>query len=170
VDLIVRALGSIAKESPAVAPHLLLVGTIDKDVFHGDQANIRRAIAEAGVESLVHWTGFLPDEELRHLHSGAVALLLPSACEGFGLPAVEAAACGTAVIATTQSPLPALLAGGGLFIPPGDQAALTAALRTLLGDETARAGMARTARERAGVLSWEGGAEAALGALREAAA
>lgn len=169
VDAIVRAHAAVAKEMSA-PPHLLLVGTIDKDVFHGDQAKIRRAISEAGTEALVHWTGFLPDGELRHLHSGAVALLLPSACEGFGLPAVEAAACGTPVVATTASPLPQLLEGGGIFVTPGDAPALEAALRTLLTDDLGRARMARIALERARALSWRRGAEAAMAALHEAAA
>ncbi len=169
VDAIVRAHAVVAREL-AEPPHLLLVGTIDKDVFHGDQANIRRAIADAGTEALVHWTGFVPDEELRHLHSGAVTLLLPSANEGYGLPAVEAAACGAPVIATLASPLPQLLEGGGIFVRPGDDAALVAALRLMLTDEPARAAMGRVARERAAALSWARGAEAALGALREAAA
>ena len=110
------------------------------------------------------------DDELRHLHSGAVALLLPSACEGFGLPAVEAAACGAAVIATTASPLPELLAGGGEFVPPADAGALEAAMRRLLNDEPYRRGLAATARVRAQARSWDRGAAAALAALREAAA
>ncbi len=169
VDAIVRAHAALCR-GLAEPPHLLLVGTVDKDVFHGDQAGIRRAIAAAGTEALVHWTGFVPDEELRHLHSGAVALLLPSACEGFGLPAVEAAACGTAVVATTASPLPELLEGGGVFVPPGDAAALEAAMRRLLADAPYRRGLAATALVRAGALSWDRGAEAALAALREAAA
>ncbi len=169
VDSIVRAHAAVAKEM-SEPPHLLLVGTIDQDVFHGDQATIRRAITEAGTEQLVHWTGFLPDAELRHLHSGAVALLLPSACEGFGLPAVEAAACGTPVVATTASPLPQLLEGGGIFVPPGDEAALGAAIRQLLTDDLGRARMARVALERARALSWRRGAEAAMAALHEAAA
>jgi len=169
VDALVRAHAAVARgrQNP---PHLLLVGTIDKDVFHGDQAGIRAAIREAGTEGLVHWTGFVPDEELRHLHSGAVALVLPSACEGFGLPAVEAAACGTPVIATTASPLPSLLEGGGIFVKPGDAGEVEAAMRRLLDDERLRAEMGRVARQKAGELSWDRGAEAALGALREAAA
>lgn len=169
VDTIVRAHAAVCR-GLAEPPHLLLVGTVDKDVFHGDQAGIRRAITAAGTEALVHWTGFVPDEELRHLHSGAVALLLPSACEGFGLPAVEAAACGTAVIATTASPLPELLEGGGVFVPPGDAATLEAAMRRLLDDGPFRRGLAATARTRAAGLSWDRGAAAALAALREAAA
>ncbi len=169
VDAVVRAHAALAAELGEPL-HLLLVGTVDKDVFHGDQARIRQAIAGAGTEHLVHWTGFLPDEELRHLHSGAVALALPSACEGYGLPAVEAAACGTPVVATTASPLPSLLEGGGIFVAPGDDRALAAGLRLLLTDEAARRRMGQEALRRARGLSWEQGAERALSALREVAA
>jgi alpha-1,3-rhamnosyl/mannosyltransferase len=80
---------------------------------------------------------------------------------------VEAAACGTPVVATTASPLPALLEGGGIFVAPGEDAALTVALRLLLTDEATRRRMGRTALERARQLSWETGAARALSALRE---
>jgi glycosyltransferase involved in cell wall biosynthesis len=139
-------------------------------VFHGEVEHIRRTIAEVGTGDFVRWTGFVPDDELRHLHSGAIALVLPSESEGFGLPAVEAAACGTPVVATTASPLPQLLAGGGSFIPPGDEAALTDALLQLAGDETLRRNLGSVARLRAAELCWETSARAALGALREVAA
>jgi glycosyltransferase involved in cell wall biosynthesis len=169
VDLLVRAHAAVAS-SIANAPLLLLVGAIDGDVFHGSQESIREAIRVAGTESLVRWTGFMPDEALRHLLSGAVALVLPSASEGFGLPAVEAAACGTPVVATTASPLPALLEGGGIFVSPGDVEGLTAALKALLSDEPSRQAMGQTALRRAAALTWAAGARAALAALHEAAA
>ena len=102
VDLLVRAHAAVAAQH-ADPPHLVLVGTVSDDVFHGDQGRIRATIRACETESLVHWAGFVPDEELAHLHSGALGLALPSACEGFGLPAVEAAACGTPVVATTES-------------------------------------------------------------------
>jgi glycosyltransferase involved in cell wall biosynthesis len=164
VDAIVRALAEVAKAS-SPPPHLALVGSLDKDVFHGDQGRIRRTIAELGVEPLVHWTGYLPDEELRHLHSGAVALLLPSQCEGFGLPAVEAAACGAPVIATRESPLPELLEGGGIFVEPGRADVLATAMRSLLEDEPSRARMAAAALARARAMTWPRGAKVALEAL-----
>ncbi|HEV8125410.1 MAG TPA: glycosyltransferase family 1 protein [Gemmatimonadales bacterium] len=169
VDVIVRAHARAIRgvENP---PYVLLVGTIDADVFHGSQAVIRRAITDAGTEHLVKWTGFVPDEDLRHLYAAALALVLPSACEGFGLPAVEAAACGAPVIATTESPLPELLEGGGIFIGPGDEDALVRAMVTLLGDETRRRSMAARALERAGQLAWPRTARAALDAIQEAAA
>jgi glycosyltransferase involved in cell wall biosynthesis len=169
LDVLVRAHAAVAAqlEDP---PLLLLVGALDGDVFYGAQADILEAIRRAGTEALVRWTGFVRDEELRHLLSGAVALVLPSASEGFGLPAVEAAACGTPVVATTESPLPELLAGGGLFIPPGDADALASALLRLLADESARREFGATARCRAAALTWPAGARAALAAVREAAA
>lgn len=169
VDLLVRAHAVVASEM-ADPPLLLLVGALEGDVFHGAQTGIREAIRRAGTEGLIRWTGFVRDEELRHLLSGAVALVLPSASEGFGLPAVEAAACGTPVIATTESPLPELLAGGGLFVPPGDADALASALRCLLADESARRKLGATARCRAAALTWPAGARSALAAVREAAA
>ncbi|MGE0555672.1 MAG: glycosyltransferase family 4 protein [Gemmatimonadales bacterium] len=170
LEVVVRAHARLVGDDPEHAPHLLLVGTTDGDVFHSDQARVRRAIEEAGTGELVHWTGFVPDEQLRHLYSGSLALLLPSACEGFGLPAVEAAACGAAVVATTESPLPGLLEGGGIFVAPGDVEALVAAMRTLAADADARGRMGRTGLERSRALSWERGARMALDAIREAAA
>jgi glycosyltransferase involved in cell wall biosynthesis len=170
VDRIVRAHARLLAEQSGEPIFLLLVGSTSGDVFHGDLDRIRSVIDEMGTTDLVRWTGFVPDEELRHLHSGALALLLPSESEGFGLPAVEAAACGTPVIATTASPLPELLEGGGIFIPPGDEDALTAALLQLVADEPLRRRYGDQARVRASALSWDASARSALRALREVAA
>lgn len=169
VEVLVRAHAGLVRETGPDAPHLVLVGPIGGDVFHSDQGRIQQVIREEGTENRVHWLGFVPDEELRLIHAGALALVLPSACEGFGLPAVEAAACGTPVIATTESPLPQLLAGGGLFVVPGDAGVLLAALRTMASDEPARQTMGQQAHLRASELTWERGARAALAALREVA-
>jgi glycosyltransferase involved in cell wall biosynthesis len=102
---------------------------------------------------------------LRHLYAGAVAVVLPSLEEGFGLPAIEGAACGTPCIATRQSPLPDLLCGGGLFVDPTDVAALSEALRLLGGSSELRRSLGRAALERAGRLSWRSTAEATCAAL-----
>lgn len=169
VHLLAEAHGRLVAHLGAGAPWLVLVGALSGDPFHGAQGQIRDAIARAGSESRVLWPGFVSDEDLRHLHSGAVALALPSMNEGFGLPAVEAAICGCPVVATTASPLPALLDGGGHFVAPGDLDGLTRALTALASDETARAAMGVVARERASSLSWQRCARATRDALAEAA-
>ena len=170
VTSLVWAHARVVREERNNAPYLLLVGDPGSDAFHKNVDRIREAIVEAGTGERVLWTGFVPDEELRHLHSGALALALPSEAEGFGLPAVEAAACGTPVVATTQSPLPELLCGGGIFVAPGDQETLEGALRLLSKDPELRARMGAHALDGARSLSWEKGARAALAAIREAAA
>ncbi len=169
IPLLVRAHAALARESGDGAPYLVLVGTLDADVFHTDHTAIKAAIDLAGTAPLVCWTGYLSDEELALLHTGAIALLLPSESEGFGLPAVEAAACNTPVIATSESPLPELLEGGGIFVTPGDEAALVSAMRRLASDAGLRAGMGARAGVRARSLSWDQAADACLLAIREAA-
>lgn len=170
VDLLVRAHATLVRQLGEAAPYLVLAGTVDGDVFHGALAQIRKAIDEEGSGSRVRWPGFVADEDLRHLHCGAIALALPSASEGFGLPAVEAAACATPVVATTSSPLPQLLEGGGLFVAPGDVPALAVALSALACDAPLRARLGAEARRRAATLSWARGAERALAAISEVAA
>lgn len=167
VDRLVHAHAALTREVGQDAPHLVLVGPTATDVFHSDIARIRQVIAEHGTADRVHWLGFLPDDQLRFIHAGALAVVLPSTCEGFGLPAVEAAACGTPVIATTESPLPSLLSGGGVFYAPADVDALTGALRMFAGDAHARRAMGCRARCRTLELTWERSARAALAALRE---
>lgn len=170
LDVLVRAFARVLEAEAADRPvYLLLVGKLSGDVFHLCIDEVREIVRELGIEHRVLWPGFVPDDELRHLYCGALALALPSDCEGFGLPAVEAAACGAPVVATTESPLPQLLEGGGVFVEPRDEEGLTRALRAMLQDEAARCRMASTALERAGLLSWERCAAEALGALREAA-
>lgn len=170
VDTVIRAHANVVRDAGRVAPHLLLVGRTSGDVFHGEVGRLQRLVEEEGTGAFVHWTGFVPDDQLRHLHSGATAVLLTSESEGFGLPAVEGAACGTPVIATRESPLPALLARGGLFVSPGNVAEVESAMRALLDTPGLRHEMGAVAFTRAHALSWEAGAAAAHAALVEAAA
>jgi glycosyltransferase involved in cell wall biosynthesis len=144
---------------------LLLIGDHLGDVFHQDLANIRAEILRSGVSERVHWTGFVADDELRVLYAGALAAVLPALEEGFGLPAVEAAACGAPCIATRESALPEVLAGGGFFFDPRDAHQLEEGLRRALVKPEERARWARAARERAAALSWDITARATRAAL-----
>jgi glycosyltransferase involved in cell wall biosynthesis len=147
------------------ALHLLLVGDFAGDTFHGEVQGLRERIAARGLEERARFVGFVPDEDLRHLYAGAVALAIPSLEEGFGLPAVEAAACGTPCIATRNSPLPEVLEGGGIFVDPGRPEALAEAVTRITADGDLRRRLAAGALSRAGRLSWRTTAEATRRAL-----
>lgn len=166
VDVLVRAHSRVAEERTD-PPHLLLVGATGSDVFHRSEHRILAEIERCGTAPLVHWTGFVPDDELRFLVGGALALVLPSEREGFGLPAVEAAACGTPVIATRESPLPQLLKDGGFFVAPRDEDALVTGMQALLDTPALRAALGERALAAARRLSWERAARSTWDAIQE---
>lgn len=166
---IVTAHARLASELGDAAPHLVLVGSHHSDGFYGDFEEVTNAVEEAGTGRIVHAPGFLPDADLASLHSASLGLLLVSESEGFGLPAVEAAACGSPVIATTESPLPQLLDGGGWFVEPGDVDGIHAAMRCSATDHEERLKRATAARSKVGELGWPAAAGAALEALTQAA-
>jgi len=98
----------------------------------------------------------------------AAVLALPSLMEGFGLPAVEAAACGCPVIATDASPLESLLGGAGVYIEP-NESEITGALETVLSSEDLRRRMGQHGIEAASRLTWEAAAHQMMGVIRKVA-
>jgi glycosyltransferase involved in cell wall biosynthesis len=98
---------------------LVLTGDIH-DVFHTHVPQIRAAIAAFGLEQRVILTGFVPDDDLVFLYSRAYALIQPSLVEGFGLPAVEAMACGAPVISSRAGSLPEVVGPAGVYFDPTD--------------------------------------------------
>ena len=169
VEGLVRGLATLEADPDGNPVHLLLVGAYNEDSFHADTASIRAEVERSGLAARVHWPGFASDPELRHLYAGAVAVVLPAFEEGFGLPAVEAAACGTPCIATRQSPLPEVLEGAGLFFDPWAPQELADALKCVWSDPGARAAMATAAIERATALDWTLAADATRAALHATA-
>jgi glycosyltransferase involved in cell wall biosynthesis len=149
---------------------LVLVGENKKEVFYSYADKIEKQIKELGLENRVVFTGYLPDEELVVLLNLATVSVLPSLMEGFGLPAVEAAACGCPVIATTESPLPLLLGEGGLYFDPLRTEDLESALVAVLESEILRRKMSRAGREAAAKLTWEAAAQQMANLIRRVAA
>lgn len=159
----------------AFQPHLLdvdliLVGEDRGDVFHSSVDELRSQVASLGLDRRVHFTGFVSDPELVGLLNLATLLVLPSFNEGFGLPAVEAAACGCPVVATQSSPLPQLLGRGGLFVDPHAPEQLQQALEQVLSDSELRSRMASAALAAARRLSWEDPARRLLTLLEKSVA
>jgi glycosyltransferase involved in cell wall biosynthesis len=125
---------------------------------------------ELGIIDRVRLTGRVSVEQLVGLYNEAEVLVSPSLYEGFGLPAAEAMACGTPVLATTAGAFPEVIEDGvsGLLVPPRDARALAAGIERLLDDTTLRRRLAEEGRRRiAGHFSWRNTAEGTL-ALYEA--
>jgi glycosyltransferase involved in cell wall biosynthesis len=113
---------------------------------------------EQGLEALRH-LGAVPDALLPGLYAGAEAFALPSRYEGFGLPVLEAMACGTPVVAADATALPDT-AGGAARLAPPEGEAFAAVLRDLLGSPAERARLRDAGRERAAPFTWDRSARA----------
>lgn len=133
---------------------LVIAGDYTGDVFRSAYPDLRAAI-DARCPERVTFTGRISDETAAHLLNGATVLVLPSLDEGFGLPAVEAAACGTPVVATRSSGVVEVLGDAAIYINPTDAADLRGALERTLEDAALRERMRVRGRTRAAALSWD---------------
>ena len=149
---------------------LVLVGDYAGDVFRTCYQELREQAAASGVADRVHFTGYVSDEDLAHLYAACQAFVFPSYLEGFGLPAVEAMACGAPVVASDRGSLPEVLAGAGELFDPDDTSALVACLRRVLGDADYREELRSRGLKRAAGFSWERSARCAVDLLHEAGA
>jgi glycosyltransferase involved in cell wall biosynthesis len=162
VETLLRALALLRAERRST-PRLVVVGDLERDAYLSSAASVRAVIAELGLEGAVLLPGYVPDEQLAGLYGGAAAVVIPSLAEGFGLPAVEGAACGAPMV---LSDLPAhreTLNGGARFFPATDAGALASELRALLDDREGALELAARGLALASALSWD----AAVEPLRE---
>ncbi|KPI02445.1 glycosyl transferase group 1 [Actinobacteria bacterium OK074] len=161
---LVEALAKVRTEHPAA--HLVVVG---KRPTEGPVAQL---IERYGLEGAVEFVKGISDAELVGLVRSAEVACVPSLYEGFSLPAAEAMATGTPLVATTGGAIPEVAGADGetcLAVPPGDAGALAAGLSRLLGDADLRARLGAAGRER--VLerfTWARAAEGTVARYREA--
>lgn len=130
---------------------------------------IERRAAELGAAGRVRMLGYLPDADLPALLSGATAFLFPSLYEGFGMPVLEAMACGAPVLTSTTSSLPEVAGDAALLVDPADTAAIAAAIGRLAADAALRAELRARGLARAASFTWERCARETLAVLLEAA-
>lgn len=139
---------------PAEAGKLLLVGDFG-DNFHTHVPQIRAKIEELGLNQRVILTGFVPDDRLAVMYRQARGVVLPSLWEGFGLPAAEAMASGTAVLHSTAGSLPEVVGDAGLKFDPLNVADMREKWLKLHFDRDLRQNLASRGKLRAGQYCWE---------------
>ncbi len=146
---LIRAYDELLKTTPH-RPRLVLCGGrgwLYDEVF--------KLVEDLKLQDSVHFTGYVDDADLPALYSAAEAFIYPSFYEGFGLPPLEAMACGTPVITSDVSSLPEVVGKAGLTHAPNDARALTEAMAKLLGDETTREHFKRAGLKQSSNFSWE---------------
>jgi len=118
-------------------------------------ARERAQIERLNLHDAVVAFGQVDDDKLARRYRGALALVCPSWCEGFGLPALEAMACGTAVIAANTGALPEVIGSSGLLVNPHEVDQIAAAIGRLVADPSERRRLEAAGQQRAAHFTWE---------------
>ncbi len=126
---------------------------------------LAREVERLGLEEWVLFPGYIADADLPALYTGALAFVFPSLYEGFGLPLVEAMACGTPVIASRTSACGEVAGDAALLVDPLSEEEIAGALARIAQDAGLRAALAARGRERARAFSWERAAQEVLDVL-----
>ena len=119
-------------------------------------------VRELNLEKRVHFVGFVPDEDLPAFYNRAEVLLFPSLYEGFGIPLLEAMACGCPVVASMTGCSPEVAGGGAELVDPYDVESIRAGTERVLRDESLRQSMIAKGLQRCKDFSWNKTAAATL--------
>jgi glycosyltransferase involved in cell wall biosynthesis len=128
---------------------------------------LERLVADLGLEQSVCWAGFASMEDQPLWYNAAALFVYPSLYEGFGLPVLEAMACGTPVLVSDRASLPEVVGDAGVLVDPDKIDALGDAMFSLLNDDDRRADLAVRGLERARTFTWDAAARATLATYRQ---
>jgi glycosyltransferase involved in cell wall biosynthesis len=117
----------------------------------------------------VHFTGYVSDEQLPALYSGALALVYPSLYEGFGLPPLEAMACGTPVVTSNGTSLPEIAGDAAVLVDPEDVDSIAEGILRVVSSSALRDNLRRLGLDRASRATWESTAQQTLQLLLDQA-
>jgi glycosyltransferase involved in cell wall biosynthesis len=145
---------------------LALAGKIEGDRQY---PRLTAETSRLGLEDEVRLLGFVPDADLPALFAGSAAFVFPSLYEGFGLPPLEAMACGAPVVAARASAVPEVVGEAGLLVEPGRPEELAQALEAVLARPELAARLAEQGRARAALFSWRRAAAQTLAVYEEVA-
>ncbi|HTP00508.1 MAG TPA: glycosyltransferase family 1 protein [Anaerolineales bacterium] len=124
-------------------------------VIAGSRGRIFKPVQMPGYTRRIRFLGYVPDEDLPGLYSGALFFIMPSLFEGFGLTVLEAMACGAPVITSYASALPEAAGNAAIQVDPTSVEGMAEAMRTLIVDEDLRRGLRQKGLDRASRFSWE---------------
>jgi glycosyltransferase involved in cell wall biosynthesis len=160
---LVEALAALKKRG---APHKLVI--VGKQDFQVEQLTAK--VAELGLDKDVIFTGYVPTEDLPKFYSAAEAFVFPSIFEGFGLPVIEAMACGAAVVTSYGSSLEEVAGDAALLADPHSTDSIVTAIDRVLRDDTWREELRRRGIERAKQFSYRDAAAQTIRLYRQLAA
>ncbi len=141
---------------------LVLVGK-----FGWMESGLPDKASQLGISQDLILTGYVSDDDVPIFYNAAETLVYPSLFEGFGLPPLEAMACGTPVITANRTSLPEVVGDAGIMVDPYDTDALADAMSRVLSDESLRAEMSAQGLKQAKEFDWERAAQKALSIYRE---
>jgi len=164
---LIQAFELVHRNNPSSGVELMIVGHLRKDIpgFESTLRDMRRR--NTGIK--ITLAGYLSDSEILSLYEEADVFVYPSLYEGFGLPVLEAMACGCPVIASNVSSLPEVVGEAGMLVDPYDVDALAQAISTVLQDDGLKREMSRKGIAQAQKFSWEKAGAELLAVCREVA-
>jgi glycosyltransferase involved in cell wall biosynthesis len=158
---LIRAFEQLVRENRF--PHSLVLA--GKDTWFSPK--VREAARQSGIASRIHFTGFVSDDDLLYLYNACDAFVFPSLYEGFGIPVLEAMACGRAVCASNTSAVPEVADGAAILFDPRSVADIARSLRDVLIDAELRARLERLGQQRAAHFHWHASAAQTLDIYRD---
>ena len=161
---LINAFADLVKSFPQLRHRLALVG---KDTWFSPK--VREAAKASGVSDRIRFLGFVSDLDLLHLYNACDLFVFPSFYEGFGLPVLEAMACGRAVTCSNTSAMPEVVDGAAILFDPYSREEMTRAMADLLRDAELRARMERLGQQRTAHFSWQKSAQKTLEVYYEVA-
>jgi glycosyltransferase involved in cell wall biosynthesis len=154
---LLRSFESVMRSLPQLPHRLVFVG---KETWYSKE--LHRAVAASGIRDRVDFTGFIEDDDLVHFYNACDLFVFPSFYEGFGLPILEAMACGRAVACSSSTAMPEVADGAGILFDPHSTEEMARAMADVLRDPELRARLERLGPQRAAQFSWEQSARRTL--------
>ena len=154
---LIQAFEELLQSHPQLPHHLVLAG---QDTWFAGK--VRAAAARSPFADRIHLLGWVGDEELLHLYNACDVFAFPSFYEGFGLPVLEAMACGTPVACSNQTATYEVADSCALTFDPSSVAEMVHCLRDLLMNPDLRARMSRLGQQRAARFTWDAAARRTL--------